>query len=34
MKVPRSKLQQADENMAFKDSWTDEPDQDMNYSEK
>lgn len=34
MKVPRSKLQQADENMAFKDSWTVEPDQDVKYSEK
>ena len=33
MKIPRSKLQQADENMAFKD-WTDEPDQDVNFSEK
>ena len=34
MKVPRTKLQQADENVAFKDSWKVEPDQDVNYSEK
>lgn len=34
MKVRRSKLQQADENVAFKDSWKDEPDQDVTYNEK